>query len=188
MSDDLRQPARITPGTDPKADKLWSMIKDIDVAMMTTFDGDQLRARPMWCSNDLFDGSLYFFTRRSSSKVAEIGRDTHVGLAFAKPGDQNYVSVSGHARVVTDRGLMKELWREPMRTWFPKGTDDPDMALITVTAEAAEYWDSPSASMVFLYGYAKALLTGEPPHPGENEKLGNTGTTSVDADRRTWNA
>lgn len=179
----------ISPGADEKADKLWEMIKHIDVAMMTTFDGDKFRSRPMWCSNDRFDGSLYFFTRRSSPKVAEIMQDEHVGLSFAHPGKQDYVSVSGRGRVVTDRGLMKQLWREPMRTWFPKGIDDADMVLLAVTVEAAEYWDSPSATMVFLYGYVKARLTGEPPNPGEHEKLGNMAEEVPGTpDRRGWNA
>lgn len=176
----------IKPGADPKADKLWEMIKDIDVAMLTTMDGDQLRSRPMWCSNDRFDGSLYFFTRSSSPKVEEIRHDSHVGLSFADRKGQNYVSVSGRASLTTDRALLKDLWREPMRTWFPKGLDDPDIALLSVRVEAAEYWDSPSAAMVFLYGYVKARLTGETPHPGEHKKLGTPG--GAQPDRRQWNA
>ena len=30
-----------------------------------------------------------------------------------------------------------------MKAWFPKGEDDPEIALIRVTAEKAEYWDAP---------------------------------------------
>src|SRR3546814_4736602 len=53
--------------------------------------------------------------------------------------------------------------------WFPKGLDDPDLALLRVAVEKAEYWDSPSAAMTYLYGYAKSRLTGRPPKGGENE-------------------
>jgi hypothetical protein len=45
------------------------------------------------------------------------------------------------------------------------------VALLKVTVEAAEYWDAPNSMMVHAYGYVKAALTGEPPHPGENRKV-----------------
>jgi general stress protein 26 len=41
-----------------------------------------------------------------------------------------------------------------MRTWFPKGNADPDIAVIKVSVSQAEYWDAPSSTMVYLYGYA----------------------------------
>ena len=69
------------------------------------------------------------------------------------------------------RAKVKELWSESLRTWFPKGADDPDIALLRVTVDAAEYWDSPSSAMVHLYGYVKAVTTGKRPDPGENEKV-----------------
>jgi len=151
--------------------KLWEMIKDIRVAMLTTVDHGHLRARPMWSLQDRFNGSLCFFTRQSSAKMDEIEANHQVNLAYADPNRQNYVSVSGFARLTRDEARMKELWREPMRTWFPDGLDDPDLCLMEVEVEEAEYWDSPSSAMVHLYGYAKAVLTGRPPQPGDNEKV-----------------
>ena len=61
-----------------------------------------------------------------------------------------------------------------MRTWFPKGIDDPEAALLKVAVDGAEYWDAPNSTMVHAYGYLKARLTGESPHPGENEKVSFT--------------
>ena len=151
--------------------KLWSMIKDIGTAMLTTDDGGQLRARPMAHAQDSFDGVLWFFTRSSSHKVAEVESDHHVGIAYADPGKQNYISLSGTARLMRDKATLAEHWSESMRTWFPKGLDDPEAAVLRVTVDAAEYWDAPSSSMVYTYGYLKARLTGEPPHPGDNEKV-----------------
>ena len=45
------------------------------------------------------------------------------------------------------------------------------MALLKVTCEGAEYWDAPSSTLVHAYGYIKAVTTGEPPHPGANDKV-----------------
>ena len=61
-----------------------------------------------------------------------------------------------------------------MRAWFPKGIDDPDVALLKVAIDAAEYWDAPNSTMIHAYGYLKARLTGEAPEPGGNEKVSFT--------------
>ena len=151
--------------------KLWSMIKDIKFAMLTTEDGDHLRARPMAVSQKDFDGNLWFFTRASSHKVDEVQSDSRVCVTYADPSGQNYVSCSGTARLVRDQGAMKDHWNEALRTWFPKGTDDPDMGLLKVDVASAEYWDAPSSTMLHAYGYVKSVVTGQPPNPGGNEKI-----------------
>jgi general stress protein 26 len=154
-------------------DKVWGLIRDVKVAMLVTKDEDgQLRGRPMRAvqASD-FTGTLWFFTTRHSPKAEEIGQDAHVLLTYADPGAQTYVSVSGTAQVLRDPAKQKELWSEPLRTWFPGGPDDPEAALLQVAVEGAEYWDSPSSSFVHAYGYVKARLSGEPPQIGENDKV-----------------
>ncbi len=151
--------------------KMWSMIKDIGFAMMTTEDGDNLRARPMVAAQKDFDGNLYFFTRASSHKVDEVKGDQRVGITYADPSKQDYVSLSGHARLVQDKGVVTSHWQESLRTWFPKGIDDPDIAVLKVEVTSAEYWDAPNSTMLHAYGYVKAVVTGAPPTPGGNEKI-----------------
>ena len=151
--------------------KVWELIKDIKIALMVTSgDGGAMRGRPMAAMNKDFDGSLWFASRDGAPKLGEIEGDAHVLLAYFEPKSQNYVSVSGHAEVVHDSAKVKSLWSEPMRVWFPKGPDDPSIALIKVTVESAEYWDAPSSAWVYAMGYAKARLTGESPkHLGDNK-------------------
>lgn len=152
--------------------KLWGMIKDIRFTMMTTIDDDgTLRSRPMVAQQSEFDGDLWFFTGADSHKVDEVNQHHEVNLSYADPSKQDYVSISGTAQLVRDRQKIEELWSEPLATWFPKGKDDPNIALIRVHVTKAEYWDSPSSTMVHAYGYVKAKLTGEPPHPGDNKKI-----------------
>jgi general stress protein 26 len=152
-------------------EKLWKMIKTIRYAMLTSEDGDRLRSRPMAASQENFDGTLWFFTRADSHKVVEVEAHDRVGISYADPSSQTFVSLSGHARLERDPALIDGHWHESMRTWFPKGIKDPEIALLRVTVTSAEYWDAPSATMVHLYGYAKAVLTGQPPHPGDHAKL-----------------
>lgn len=163
-----------TPADRESIDTLWNMIKGIRVTMMTTLDDNgRLNSRPMaTLSHAGFeDGTLWFFTRADSEKVSEIDRHWRVNLAYAEPDKQDYVSLSGIAEVVRDREKIHFLWREIMTTWFPQGPDDPEIALLKVNVDQAEYWDSPSSAMVHAYGYVKAKITGEAPNPGENVKI-----------------
>ena len=159
-----------TSQTTDDRQKVWELIKSVGIALMVTSSDEGLRGRPMAAMNKDFDGELWFASREATPKLDEIRHDGHVLLAYSEPKSQNYVSVSGTARVVRDAAKVKELWTEAARVWFPKGPDDPNIALICVKVESAEFWDSPSASWVYAYGYAKARLTGEAPHDvGENK-------------------
>ncbi len=150
--------------------KVWELIKEVKIALLVTSADEGLRGRPMAAMNKDFNGELWFASRRGAPKLDEIKDDSHVLLAYSEPKDQNYVSVAGIARLVQDKAKAKELWTEPMRVWFPKGAEDPDIALICVKVTSAEYWDAPSSAWVYGIGYAKARLTGEPPRDvGENK-------------------
>ena len=151
--------------------KVWSLIKDIQVAMMVSHHEDHLHGRPMVAVDKEFDGTLWFFTRWDTPKVEQFRKDPRVLLAYSDPDDQVYVSISGQAEILRDKALVDAHWKEAMRTWFPKGKDDPEIALIKVESQGAEYWDAPSSTMVYAYGYLKARLTGESPHPGDVAKV-----------------
>ena len=148
---------------DSDVQKLGELLKGIRIAMFTTVDTDgSLHSRPMATMDQDFDGTLWFFTDATSAKVDEVRRDQHVNLSYANPEDQKYVSVSGRAMLVRDKAKMKELWSPIHKAWFPKGLDDPNIALLRVEVEKAEYWDSPSSAVVRMFGFAKAVVTGKP--------------------------
>ena len=153
-------------------DTLADLIGDSRVGMLTTLDADGLPwSRPMARQGDRFDGTLYFFTAAGSDKVDTLAARSAAGVVFARPGDQEYVTLAGRASVSNDRETIRELWSEPARAWFAGGADDPAIRLITFEAERAEYWDSPSSVVAFAIGYAKAVTTGEEAHLGENERV-----------------
>ena len=129
----------------------------------------------MYCHEADEAGDLWFYTSLGEGKVEEIADDSHVNLAFAHPSSQNYVSISGRAEIVRNRPVVEGKWSEWMRAWFPKGKDDPNMVLIRVHPERGEYWDSPSSTVINLYGYAKAAMTGkQPTELSENAKVNLT--------------
>jgi general stress protein 26 len=152
---------------------LHKLIKEIRIAMMTTMDGTgHLHSRPMaTIESETFVGELWFFTQGSSPKVSEMDKDQHVNLSYASPKDQRYASLSGTVRLVRDAEKIEKLWSPLFRAWFPLGLKDPELALLKVTVDMAEYWDAPPATVVRLVGLAKALATGKRYEPGDNRKL-----------------
>jgi len=152
--------------------KLAQFIHGIKMAMLTTSDTDgTLRSRPMATQAQAFDGDLWFFTARSSHKVAEIDADHRVNLSYADPSASKYVSVSGTARLVQDRAKAEAMWTPAYKAWFPKGLDDPDLCLLRVTPTQAEYWDTPGTGLAHAIGFVKAIATGQRASPGDHEQL-----------------
>ena len=66
------------------AEKLYELIKDVKICMMTTVEPDgSLHSRPMYNMDADEAGDLWFFTKISSPKVTEISKDGQVNLAYA---------------------------------------------------------------------------------------------------------
>ena len=153
--------------------KVRELIKEIDFCMLTTVDesGD-LHSRPMSSNGDVDEnGDIWFFTSASSHKVTEIGKLPKVNVSFADPDDQRYVSISGTAQLSRDQAKIDELWRPEFKIWFPEGKDDPEIALLRVSLEKAEYWDSPSSTIGYALSFVSSLVTGKQPDLGENKKV-----------------
>jgi general stress protein 26 len=153
--------------------KLREMVKDIDFCMMTTVDEDcDLHSRPMSVNGEIDpNGDMWFFTKASSHKVAEVQTTPKVNVSFADPDNQRYVSVSGSAELVRDQAKIEEMWKPEFKIWFPNGKDDPDVALLRIRLEKAEYWDSPSSMIAHVLQLAASLVTGKEPEGGENKKI-----------------
>ena len=152
-------------------EKIRELTHNIDFCMLTTIDGGHLRSRPMSTQQFEFDGDLWFFTSDKTHKIEEIEKDNRVNVAYTKPDDNLYLSLSGRADVVNDRAKIEELWSPVLRAWFPDGLDDPTLCLLRVSVEQAEYWDAPSSRIVQLFGMVKAIATGQQADYGENKKI-----------------
>ncbi len=151
--------------------KLNDLIENIEFAMLTTIDGGHLRSRPMQTQDVEFDGDLWFFTSSKTHKTEEIEKDNRVNVSYAAPDSNTYVSVSGTAEIVKNREKIDEYWSDILKAWFPEGKDSPDLVLLKVKVEQAEYWDSSSSTIVQVAGFLKALATGTRAEGGENEKI-----------------
>ena len=160
-----------TTSHDPDAvARVRDLVKDQRTCMFTTVGPDgALVSRPMATQEVEFDGDLWFFTEASSPKVAEVQADPRVNIAFA--GTSSWVSVAGTAEVVRDAAKNEELWNPFAEAWFAKGPEDPDVVLLKVRGESAEYWDSPGGRVASVIALVKSKVTGDKPDVGDNETV-----------------
>ncbi|MBJ6760327.1 pyridoxamine 5'-phosphate oxidase family protein [Myxococcaceae bacterium JPH2] len=154
-------------------DHLDALIQELRVAMMTTVEEDgSLRARPMWTRGRDAEGALWLFTREHASKVGEVTHDHHVNLSYADAARERFVSLSGRCQLVLDKDKARALWNPALQAWFPQGLDDPELALLKVSVEKAEYWDASARRMVHWAKRVRAAITGHgAEEAGDNARL-----------------
>jgi general stress protein 26 len=83
---------------------------------------------------------------RSAEWVAGCGPTFPAHAAFADPEHETYVAVSGTASISSDRTLIDRLWNPATSAYFD-GKDDPDVAVLELTATGGEWWDGPSSKV-----------------------------------------
>lgn len=127
------------------------LIKGIDIAMLTTVTSEGLVSRPMKTQEVEFDGDLYFLTLKDTGKYDELKANPHVNVSYV---GNSYVSLRGKAELVDSREKIKEYWNIAYEKMLKTTSNDPNLILIKVNVETAEYWDSGNwlkAMLSFMY-------------------------------------
>lgn len=150
-------------------DRVWELMKKIGFAMLVTHDGDKMRARPMSAYLERDSNEVFFLTDARRHKDEEIARNPNVNLSFADAGAQKYVSVTGTAVVSNDRAKIKQLFSTPAKAWWDSA-EDPNIRVLKITLDDAEYWDSPGTVISYVK-MAAAAMTGTRPEIGDNRKV-----------------
>ncbi|MGK5676420.1 pyridoxamine 5'-phosphate oxidase family protein [Micromonospora sp. URMC 106] len=152
--------------------RVTELVREARICMLTTIGVDgRMVSRPMVLQEAEFDGDLWFFAYADSAKVRQIRVNPEVNVSFSDSRRDAWVSIAGTAREGHDRAKAEQLWTPLLKAWFPDGPDTPGITLLKVRASSAEYWDSPSGTVVQLFGYARAAVTGRPPRVGENREV-----------------
>jgi general stress protein 26 len=153
-------------------EKLYGLLKDFSTVMLVTINDSAYHARPMAVAHVDKNTDLWLFTSRDSAKVREIKTDTHV-LVLGQEGWTNCVVLAGHAHVVEDRAKIREMWKPALKVWFPEGAEDPNIVLLRIKGERAEYWDNTGMNRFsYLYQTIKAVATGTTPEIREGDQHG----------------
>jgi general stress protein 26 len=146
----------------------YEMLKTFESCMLITHSKDQTRSdplcgRPMHIAHVELNCELWFLADRSSEKIFEIRNIPYVYIT-CQQGQRSFLTLSGTATIVDDRSKVSEIWKEPYRVWFPKGTHDESLILIHVRPEEGEFWNDDNMDKVkYFFRAVKAYATGETP-------------------------
>ena len=146
--------------------ELFTRIKDIRYGMLAHRAANGLlHSHPLTTLNKDIDeqAQLYFFIPRGSELHQRLSADSQVNVSYANPGEDCYVSISGTAAFIEDAARKEELWTPMAKAWFPDGPGDPNLVLLAVHIQHAEYWDVHESKLTQLYKMATAAMTGERP-------------------------
>jgi general stress protein 26 len=152
-----------------KAEKVRDLIRSTRLAMLTSIGPDgRLVSKPMATQDVDFDGDVYFIAERDSDKVRNIGANPAVNVAYVS--HDSWVSLAGVAEVVDDQAKLAELWNTFTDAWLEGGPENPNNILIRVSADSAEYWDTPGSKVTQVANLVKAKVTGKR-FEGDNETV-----------------
>jgi general stress protein 26 len=150
--------------TEVEMEKIRDLVAEIEVAMLATTGPDgSVRSRPMGTVLDLDPAGIWLFVDTASRAAEEIRARPRIGLSYADPERDRYVSLSGAARFVDHRDEVRRLWRPEFSRWFPGGPDDPSLGLLHVSITQAEYWDDSAKLMRDFFETIGAPFSGIPP-------------------------
>ena len=119
-------------------DRVWEIIEQVGVCMLTTRFAGGLRARPLEARPDRDAGTIWFVTDLRSGKEQEIESEHDVGLVFVDPKANAYLSITARAEVPRDHAKAAEIWKTTDKMWW-KGPDDPNVCVLRVRPLTRNY-------------------------------------------------
>ncbi|MFC7375511.1 MULTISPECIES: pyridoxamine 5'-phosphate oxidase family protein [unclassified Brachybacterium] len=142
-----------------------------DLVMLTTALPDgKLLSHPMAIQEVTDDADVWFFIGLTGGQADALRQEPHVNLAVADAG--SWLSVAGRAEFVDDHAKIDELWSDRAAAYFPDGKDDPDLGLLKVVGDSAQFWGLPGGKVAGIAQILKAKVSGE-------RTAGGTGTTEL---------
>lgn len=154
-----------------QTERFWDILEGMSVCMVTTQDGDVMRSRPMAPYISKLDRTIAFITDGDSAKIYELRADQDISLSFADTDKMLFASVSGKGRISRDRDRIREMWGPYCEVFFGDDPDTADVAIITVEATQAEYWDNDKGRLAMAVEMTRAYFSDDGPNLGENAKL-----------------
>src|SRR5437762_10794278 len=112
-------------------DRVWEIIEQVGVCMLTTRFAGGLRARPLEARPDRDAGLIWFVTDLRSGKEEEIEAEHDVGLVFIDKQDKAYLSITARAQVLRDHGKAAQIWKKTDDVWW-NGPHDPNVCVLRV--------------------------------------------------------
>jgi general stress protein 26 len=147
------------PASEAK-DKLHAIVEKARTVLLLTHGEDhKIVGRPMALVRIDEDATIYLVSGIGSKKVSEIMADPRVTIAVQDR--EGIAMIDGDVRVSQERTLIDALWSDSWNVWFPRGKEDPEVAILIVEPREGSYWDQDLGhGLSYAYRYLKARVTG----------------------------
>ena len=170
MTDAQADPKHDAGNADPRKLKtdLWDKMADSPFVMVGPADGSA-HSEPLSAQLDKDQVDTLFFFIGRDNRVA--GKDKLM-LQFVSKGHDFFACMAGRGSLNNDRRLIDKLWSKEAEAWFPKGKEDPNLALLQVDIDSAELWETDISAA----GRLKILFGGtlNPSESGSHVKVSTT--------------
>ncbi|KAK4146037.1 uncharacterized protein C8A04DRAFT_10173 [Dichotomopilus funicola] len=177
-----------------KIQDLSHFIAHCKFAMMTTRDAATggLMSRCMALAAQETGGiDLLFHTNTASGKASDLASDSHTNISFLNHSTGDWASISGTARVETDRSLVHKHYSSHLKAWLGDlgdgvhdgGPEDPRLGVIRVRMASAHYAVGSRGVVGHLAQVAQGVVRGKV--AGVN-KLREIGEEEVREWREKW--
>lgn len=141
--------------------QLVDVIRDFDVAMLTTVDANRrFHARPMHIADVADDARITFLISIDNELVGEFTDDNRAGVTLQ--GNRAYATLSGIVCLDADDTRIDELWSERWRSQFPDGPGDPELRLLDFRPQVGAYWiDGGDGGLEEFLAAGRSMIFGE---------------------------
>ena len=150
--------------------RVWDILENNSVGMLTTQFSGGLRARPLDARPDREAGAIFFVTDVRGHKDDEIAARPDVCFVVTVPSDNVYLSITGRASVTRDPAKAAANLEEDRRRLVAGRAGRPQRPRADDRAGHGRALGRPGKSLVAAFEFAKARMTGEKPNLGENRK------------------
>lgn len=151
--------------------RIWGILNDHPVVMMTTVVDGKARTRPMSGHIDREGHRLLFVTHSHTGPIEEIDLGQTVSIAISDEDHNFYAAIECEASRIDDAELLRSIWNPITGAWFPGGPDDPDVTLLALHPISAEIWNGPSSGVMIAFKLATAKILGRTPDLGVNTTI-----------------
>lgn len=132
-------------------------MRRIDFGMLSTrTEEGAFASRPMSNNGEVdYEGDSHFFTYAQARTVADIERDSQVGLTFTGAAGSEgqpplFIGVEGIAELIRDKVRFAAHWTPGLDRWFEQGVETPGIVMIRVHAKRIHYWNGAEQGEITL--------------------------------------
>ena len=152
-------------------DKIKEIVTDVDYAMMATqLESKPSHIVPMSTKKVDEEGNIWFLSGQDSEDNTNILKDASVELIYSHPGKMTFMSLYGHAEIVVNETILKELYSDSDNNWFD-GPEDPNLSAIKVKPDSAHYWEPKHNKLVTLFKIGVGAITDQKQDVGQSGEL-----------------